>query len=218
MPIIAKKPEGGDFARVLAPAGLKPVVCCDVVDRGLVESTFAGETKTKHKVSIHFLLNDFIPPQWQHPHTSELVTPPDDLVGRPFGISEWFTLSLHEKSALRPFLGDWRGVALTEDECEEFDLERLIGVPGAANVVHKFNENKDQWYANIGSMSPLPKEWQSPIIPNDYVRIINRPPRDSAPQIQQPTAQAQPPFELAPNTAPLVNQGQISDPDDDLPF
>ncbi len=193
MAIISKEPEGGDLVRVLAPSGLHPVVCCDVVDRGMVESDYQGQKRVQPKISIHFLMADLIPEQWTHPHTNEVVDVPPTLAGRPFGVGRWFTNSLHEKSSLRHFLEIWRGRGLTRKELDGFDVERVIGVGGAVAMVHRLSERTGKWYANIDSISAMPTGWQLPQIPADYVRLAER---------ESPTEEPQPP-----NGPPPTPQG-----------
>lgn len=225
MAIVASEPEGGNFPRILAPDGIQAAVCCDVVDRGLVESEWQGEKKTSHKVSIHFLLDEQIPSRWSHPHTNEVVMVPPELAGRPFGISRWFTLSLHEKSALRHFLKTWRGKDFTADQLKGFDLETLIGAPAAITIVHNYAESKDRYYANLEGISRLPKQWEAPTIPTDYVRIKDREQRDNGGN-GRPAPAAQP---AAANTygrgpdadwdgEPIPSQDFGGGPEDDLPF
>jgi len=172
MAITAREPDSGDFVRILAPDGMQAAICCDVVDRGeVVNEKFAS---VNHKVSLHFLLAETIPSKWQHPHTSDRVDVHEDMVGRPYGISRWFTLSLHEKAALRQFLLTWRGKDFTAAELKGFDLEKLIGVPAALNIIHKQSQDGTKWYANIAGVSKLPAAWDAPLIPADYQRIKDR--------------------------------------------
>ena len=212
MAIMAKKPEGGDFVRVLAPSGLHPVVCCDVVDRGLVESEYQGLKRVQPKISIHFLMADLIPETWTHPHTHEVVDVPPTLAGRPYGVGKWFTNTLHEKSNLRRFLETWRGRGLTQAELEGFDVERVIGVGGAVSIVHRLSEKTGNWYANIDGISAIPDGWETPSIPPDYVRLAEREDSPDQPQpTQEPQAMTGPP--------PLYEGGpQEPEYDDDLPF
>ena len=178
MAIIAKEPEGGGGTRILAPDGLQPAICVDVVDHGMQESK---NGKVAHKVAIYFLLNETIPTKWKHPQTDEVVEVPEKLIGLPFGINRWFTNSLFERAALRIFLKTWRGKDFTEAELEGFDLEKLIGVPAALNIVYNHSDFTGKWYANIEGVSKLPPTWDAPEIPKDYVRIQDREPRENAP-------------------------------------
>ena len=66
-----------------APAGSHQAVCVDVIDKGILEVTYAGKTKKQHKVSL----------AWQ---IEELR---DD--GKRFLVYKRYTLSLNEKATLR---------------------------------------------------------------------------------------------------------------------
>ena len=80
----------------------------------------------------------------------------------PFLVSRRFGLSLHEKSALRGFLQAWRGRPFTAEELAGFDLRRLLNAPCLLNIMHASRNGKD--YANIASVSPLPKGMTAPAL------------------------------------------------------
>ena len=145
------------------PEGQFPGVCIDVIDRGLVESSYLGVKKMKHKVTIRFWCGEY----------GERA----DGESIPLFVDEWFVLSLHEKSALRPFLESWRGKKFTDAELKAFDLETLIGVPAFLQVSQ--NTVGEKVYANTDSVMKLPKG--VPGIPPlaDYVRVCDRPERDA---------------------------------------
>lgn len=149
MPIIAK---GNSSSFIPCPAGLQHAVCCDVIDKGLMDGPYGK----KWKVDL----------RWQ---TAE---PMND--GRPYLVQRRFTLSLHEKSSLRAFLESWRGKSFTEDELEGFDLEKLIGVNCMLNVVHK-QGSKGGTFANAVSITPVMRGLDKLLVSADYVREQDRP-------------------------------------------
>lgn len=126
----------------LPPAGAVAARCCRVIDLGSQESTFEGKTSLKRKVLL----------SW------ELAELRSD--GSPFTISRRFGLSLHENSALRAFLQAWRGRPFSDEELAGFDLRKLINAPCLLNIAHTTRSGKD--YANILSISPLPKGMTAP--------------------------------------------------------
>lgn len=127
------------------PAGTWPARCVQLVDLGTQQSTFEGQTRTARKVLVGFEVCD---PEARR----------DD--GAPFVVSKRFTLSLHEKSALRAFLQSWRGKPFTPEELRGFDLTTLLGVPCLLGVV---NVEKDgRTYANISSCMRVPKNMPAP--------------------------------------------------------
>ena len=119
--------------------GITAAVLADVVDLGMVESTFNGETKTQHKLRMVFL-------------TAKKMTD-----GRPFYVSQQFTASLYEKGNLARFLAQWFNRPLTKAEQNEFDLDTLIGAQAQLSIVHTKSEKNGKTYANIFSIAPLPK-------------------------------------------------------------
>lgn len=126
----------------MPPSGPVAARCSKLIDLGTQESTFEGETKHQRKLLLSWEL-------------AELRTD-----GTPFAISRRFGLSLHEKSALRSFLQAWRGRPFTAEELTGFDLRRLLSAPCMLNVMHTQRNGKD--YANIASISPLPKGMTAP--------------------------------------------------------
>lgn len=126
----------------MPPSGPIASRCSRLIDLGTQESTYEGERKTQRKILLSWEL-------------AELRTD-----GTPFVISRRFGLSLHEKSALRAFLQAWRGRPFTAEELAGFDLRRLLGAPCMLNVMHTNRNGKD--YANIASISPLPKGMSAP--------------------------------------------------------
>jgi hypothetical protein len=155
MAIIVK--AGGNFTP--APAGTYAAVCVDVIDRGMVETTFQNITTKKRKIDI----------VWQ---IAELM---DD--GKPYLVRRRYTGSLSEKATLRRDLESWRGRAFTSAELKGFHLENLLGVGCLLNIVHR--ESPNGTYANVASIMPLPKHMTAPQ-PRDYVRWQDRPEAQTA--------------------------------------
>lgn len=144
MPIIAKRPES---KWTPCPEGLHQAVCIDVVDLGMQK----GQWGEKHKIQI----------RWQ----TDLQ---HDDTGRRFQLRKMYTLSLHEKAALRKDLETWRGRKFSEDELDGFDLEKLLGANCQLQVIHNITDD-GRTYDNIQAIVPhnnkLPK-----IAAQDYTR------------------------------------------------
>ena len=157
MPIVAKS-SGSSF--VPAPAGVHVGVCVDVVDLGVLEVTYNKQTKKQHKIRI----------VWQIAE--------DMQDGKPYICQKRYTLSLHEKAALRKDLESWRGRAFTDEELKGFDVETILNVGCLLNVIH---ENKGgDIFANVTSIMRLPKGMHAPT-QRDYVRVIDREPKQAEP-------------------------------------
>ena len=142
MPIIATSNGSGNFEPI--PSGIA-AGCYSMIHIGTIEENIMGTTKKLNKVRI----------TWELP--TELKVFKEENGEQPHVISKEFTLSLHEKSTLRAFLKNWRGKDFTEDEAKAFDIERLIGVPCMLNITHKARKDGSGVYAEIGSISAMPK-------------------------------------------------------------
>lgn len=158
MPIIATGSDSKTYTP--APEGVHQAVCVDVIDLGLVKSAFpdekTGADKWQHKVNV----------VWQIAETR------DD--GKRHQLYKRYTLSLHEKAALRHDLESWRGKAFTFDELAGFDVERLIGANALVNVQHKKSADGTRTYANVVAVMPLLKGIPK-MAPLDYVRPTPEP-------------------------------------------
>jgi hypothetical protein len=152
MPIIATAGDSKTYAP--APAGVHQAVCVDVVDMGILEVTFNGETKKQHKVRLVWQIDELDPERAER-----------------FIVQKRYTLSLHEKANLRKDLESWRGKAFTHDELKGFDLEKLITVNAFVNVVQVGKDGKT--YANLAAVMPL-KKGTPKIEPQKYIRVKDR--------------------------------------------
>lgn len=134
--------------REIIPSGSYPARCISMIDIGTIPSEWQGEKKMRALIRLKFEL----------PTLTKVFNP--DKGEQPFVIERQFTKSLHEKSKLRPFLDNWRGKTLTDDECQAFDLSNLLGASCLLSVVH--NSVGDRTYANIGTIATLPKGLECP--------------------------------------------------------
>lgn len=141
MGLTASKGEGGDFTP--CPSGTHIARCCWLIDLGYQESHYQGQKKVQHKVLIG----------WEMP---EALMEEGDRAGEPFFISNFYTLSLHEKSKLRPHLEAWRNRAFTDAELEAFDLRNILDKPCLLSITH---EKKDDGSvrARVSGVSALMK-------------------------------------------------------------
>ncbi len=147
-PLIARRPRSTYTA---APEGLHSAVCVDVVNLGIVQGAYGA----KHKVRIIWQL--------------EAV---DETHGRRFDVARVYTLSLHERSALRKDLESWRGRKFTELELDGFDLEKLLGVNAQVQVTHDLSDD-GTIYANVSTVVP-PIKGVAKLAPLDYLRAKDR--------------------------------------------
>jgi len=148
MAIIATNTGGTNFEPIAT--GNYPARCYSMVHIGTIEENILGTLKTLNKVRI----------TWELP--SELKVFKEENGEQPQVISKEFTLSLHEKATLRGFLKNWRGKDFTDEEAKSFDIEKLVGAPCMLNITHKTKKDGSGVYAEIGSVSAMPKGFTCP--------------------------------------------------------
>lgn len=148
MAIIATSNGSTNFEPIAT--GNYPARCYSMVHIGTVEETILGVTKKLNKVRI----------TWELP--TELKIFKEENGEQPCVISKEFTLSLHEKATLRSFLKNWRGKDFTDEEAKAFDIEKLVGAPCMLNITHKTKKDGSGVYAEIGSVSAMPKGFVCP--------------------------------------------------------
>jgi hypothetical protein len=153
MSLIAKE-TGGTIIEPI-PAGTYTAVCYGVIDLGT--HTNPVFNKDAHKVLV----------QWEIPSVLIDVERDGEMVSLPRAISKKYTMSLHQKAALRHDLESWRGQAFTADELAGFNVGKLIGAACMVCLVHEPSKDGSRMYANIKSIMALPKGSKRPKPVND---------------------------------------------------
>ena len=131
-------------------------MCCDIVDMGLVETNYSGKVKKQHKVRVIWQVDE--------KRASD---------GARFQVSKRYTLSLHEKAALRKDLESWRGVPFNEEQLSGWDIEAVLNAPCMVSIVQ--NAANGNIYANVTAIMRLPKGMQPLAVDPAYVRVQDRP-------------------------------------------
>lgn len=90
-----------------------------------------------------------------------------DGVSKPRWISATYTNSLSKKAKLADMLVSWRGKNFTDEELRGFDLSTMLGQPATVQIVQ--NENNGAVYANIVSVTGLPKGTEAPKAENELL-------------------------------------------------
>jgi len=144
MAIIAESTGSGKTFEPME-AGSYVARCYSMIHIGTSVEKFQGEDKTQNKVQLTF----------EFP--TEMKVFKEENGPQPMVLSKDFTLSMHEKSTLRKFLGDWRGKAFTDEEAKSFDITKLLGVECQISVSHKVSEKDGKTYANIAGVSRVMK-------------------------------------------------------------
>lgn len=174
--------EGSSLNIPLHPEGQYGATCIDVVDLGMQELTWQGVTKEKHRIFLRFFCGE-----WFEDDEGEM---------QPLWLDRYFTLSLHENSALRPFLENWRGRKFSPEELKGFNVAKLLHAPAYVQVGHEVKQDGSE-RANIDSIMRLPKNMDAPGVPEGYIRVKDRDPEEERERIPA---------------------GGIEDEEDDLPF
>jgi len=128
-----------------APAGVYAARLFRLIDMGTQTGDYQGKPTIARKLLLSF----------------ELLGDDRMQDGNPFVISRRFTASLSSKAALRAFINQWRGKALTDEEVQAgYDVNKLLGQYGFLNLTETERDGKT--YTNIASISPLPKGMPKP--------------------------------------------------------
>lgn len=189
--------------------GTYPAVCYGLIDLG--DQLNATYQKWQPKVLVMFEL------------PGETIDLGDGPVSRV--ISQKYTASLNERSALRRDLAAWRSRDFTDEELECFDLRTIVGAPCLLNIVHR--EYNGSTYANISGIMKMPKGMpvSKPTlekivfdIDNDPLTMLDDMPEWVAKQIKE-----SPQYKT--RTAPVTDVNNLDIPDesdeyedDDVPF
>jgi hypothetical protein len=125
MSIMASDKGGRDFKPL--SVGVHPAVNTWMVDLGLQHSPFG----TKHQCYMRF----------EVPGERVEYEKDGEKIDAPMVIGQFYTVSLSEKSNLRPDLEGWRGKPFTKAQLAAFDITKVLGKPCTLIVGHK--EGKD---------------------------------------------------------------------------
>jgi hypothetical protein len=143
--------NSGSAPRELIPTGNYLARCYKMIHIGTVEEVILGEKKIMNKVRIG----------WELPTEQRVFSEEKGL--QPLVIDKEYTLSLHEKSALRATLKSWRGKDFTEDEAKAFDITKLLGVPCMINIIHKpSKKDPSRSFEEIAGITAVPKGFNIP--------------------------------------------------------
>jgi hypothetical protein len=147
MSLTATDKGGAEFE--MTPEGTYLARCYKIIDLGTQTTTGAFGTKEQHKVMI----------SWELFGSDENIFMKD---GRPFQVTQWYTVSLHEKSKLRADLEAWRGKKFTKEELDGFDLGKVLNSWCMIQVVH----DESGKYANVNAIMAYKGKKPDPINEN----------------------------------------------------
>jgi hypothetical protein len=118
---------------------------CGIIHIGTLTDNIQGKDVTRNRVQISFEIPEALKED-----------------GKPHTISQEFTLSMHKQGNLLPFIESMLGKKLDKEETKEFDVSTLIGQTAMVNVIHSAPNAEGMVWANIKSVSPLPKKTEAP--------------------------------------------------------
>lgn len=152
----------------LAPAGTHIARIYRFMNLGTRIQEFKGVPKDYPDTLVSFTLE--LPNEMNEFEFEDKDTGEKTKVSKPFVISQEFTLSMHKKSRLRPFVEGIIGTALSDDEAGAFDIEQLVGMTCQATIVHEQSKtDPDRKFAKLSSVAPLMKGIEVPAQVNDSV-------------------------------------------------
>lgn len=140
MSLTARDTGGGDFE--LCPADTHAARCYLAVDIGTHVNPISGKWQNQCVLG------------WELPEAAM-----ED--GRPFAISRFYTVSLHEKATLRQHLDAWRGRSFSEEELAGFHLSKVLGAPCLLTVIHEANK-QGTVKAKVASVTKAPGKMEIP--------------------------------------------------------
>lgn len=157
---LAEKAKQPNKEYQVVPAGNLVARCYSIIDLGTQKWSSAYGDKEARKIQIGF----------EFPYDKAIFN--EEKGEQPFIITQEFTLSFHEKASLLKFLVSWRGKSFTDEELKKFHPQNILNAPCLLNVIHneKNVNGEKRIYANIASVSPLPKNMECPPLTN---KIIN---------------------------------------------
>jgi hypothetical protein len=117
-----------------APAGGHIGVCQAIVDLGYQPTGYGPKRKVMYVFELDAKMEN----------------------GQPFAVNTRFTVSLHEHSKLRPFLENWLGRKLTQEEQIDIDPAAMLGKSAFLNIQHTPSQDGSTVFANIAAIMPVP--------------------------------------------------------------
>jgi hypothetical protein len=199
---------GNDYQQ--APAGTHIARCIRLIDLGTHwNEMFKTE---RHQIYIGFEL------------PNELMTWKDENKVEhegPFMVGGFYTLSLNEKSKLRPLLASWRGRDFTEEELSGFVMKNILDKPCMLNIISTTKGNKTR--SDIAAVMPTMKGATVPDRKNDLLYFsleeynkddFEKVPKGLKKMIQESHEWKQ----IHGQTAEPANGNGKPDFDDDIPF
>jgi len=165
MPIIATA-KGKDFET--PDTGMYHGILADVVDLGLIKTTYQGKEKEQHMIRLIWVLDK------------------NGKDGAPLTVQQRFPLSLHEKANLYKAVKQ----ILNAAPPQTYDIELLLGQTRKLFIMQEPNKAGDKMFANVKGITPADKG-VTVALPAGFVRSKDKNKETPGPQ-QQPASVAPP--------------------------
>lgn len=198
-------PVGGNNNRQIAPEGAHVGICYQIIDLGTSEQ---GGNYPGKKRKIQFL--------FELPNEKAVFS--EDKGEQPYYVRSVYTLSMNDKALLRRDVSAWIGKKLSDSEAAQFDVFKLLGKACMLNIVHVTKGENS--YANIMSISPLPKGIEAPKPYNDLLAYTPTQP-DAAifaklPEFVQDKIRESDEYKVMSKPAPKIDLPPHVKPEDDF--
>ena len=122
------------------PEGTYPAICIHIIDCGVWEREYQGNTKQKPEIYLRWML-------------PTVIIPDGDYQGECAEIGKRYSFSMYKKSNLRRDLETWRGKPFTDIEAAGFDIDNVLQIPCMLSVF-----TNDKGYTNIHMITPYQGE------------------------------------------------------------
>lgn len=166
-------------------AGLFAGTIIDVVELGVVKSTYNGVESENEKVQVIWVLDK------------------NDSQGRPFRVQSMYNanINMNPKSGKKSRLYELIEQVFQVAPTLEFDSEALVGRANNLFLVKETNPTTGKTYTNVKGLAPLSAGQVAPKAPADFVRFKNRPKTQTATgqPVQSGQTQAAPAAAVASN-------------------
>jgi len=141
--LVAKKNSGSGYQN--PPAGVHLARCIELIDLG-TQTPDNPQYNPSRKLLI----------RWELPDTKYQIKDDQGNVKeeKPFIVQAEYTLSLGDKSKLKPMLESWRGKAFSAEELEAFEVSILLDIPCQLNLTEKISKN-DNKYMIVAAVMPI---------------------------------------------------------------
>ena len=111
---------------------------------------YQGEKKLKNSLWVYFEL------------PTEMRVFKEELGEQPMSVNIEYNHVPYETAKIIKHINSWRGKALSPQEIDDFDVSTLLGQSCMITIVHNTSAATGKTYANINTISGIPKGLEAP--------------------------------------------------------